>query len=81
MKIAETGKTEPRAGTLLAIALILRTDYLFLLTGTAKPEQYTADVAANKIYSLTGGNVEMDDIRMIVSLIKDHQVPYLTVTQ
>ncbi|PSV48354.1 MULTISPECIES: helix-turn-helix transcriptional regulator [Photobacterium] len=29
----ETGKTEPKAGTLLAIAQILKTDYRFLLTG------------------------------------------------
>ncbi|CAG23188.1 helix-turn-helix transcriptional regulator [Photobacterium profundum] len=77
----ETGKTEPKAGILLAIAQILRADYLFLLTGTAKPDQYTTDAAANKLHSLMGGKVEIDDIRMIVSFINDHKVPYLIVTQ
>ncbi len=43
-----------------------------------QPDQYTTDAAANKLHSLMGGNVEIDDIRMIVSFIKDHQVPYLS---
>ncbi|MGF1878392.1 hypothetical protein L4D77_24275 [Photobacterium frigidiphilum] len=45
------------------------------------PDQYTTDAAANKIHFLMGGNVEMDDIRMIVSFIKDYQVPYIMFTK
>ncbi len=46
-----------------------------------QPSQYTTDVAANKIHFLMGGTVEMDDIRMIVSFIKDYQVPYIMFTK
>ncbi|MGF1878087.1 hypothetical protein L4D77_22605 [Photobacterium frigidiphilum] len=56
-------------------------DYGHFADVKKKPDQYTTDAAANKIHSLMGGNVEIDDIRMIVSFIKDHQVPYLIFTQ
>ncbi len=56
----ETGKTEPKAGTLLSIAQILKTDYRFLLTG----EKYNGGIPLtvddiNQYFARNSGEINL----------------------